>query len=247
MDKNKVTDNLTDSLKDTRKERGGAYGSLLDKVRKLTGVLYKVTDLYTDKEPLKWTLRNNALDVYVSLMSVIHPGKMSVRAGSRIDEVLDSISLVCCSLELASIEGSVLGLNFDVLKKEYLSLKRFLEEERGGLFPERRYLLGPDFGFSFGNMAHPEAPTLESAPSSRKTGEGNLAEKRTNPAPDRFNERKNKIVSFLAGNGKKTVKEIASIFDGVSEKTVQRYLLDLVRSGKLAAKGEKRWRKYELV
>ncbi len=240
-------DNLTDSLTDTEKERGVVYDSLLGKVRKLTGVLYKVTDLYTDKEPLKWTLRNNALDVCVSLMSVIHSGKMSVRTAPGIDGVLDSISLVVCSLELASVEGSVLALNFDVLKKEYLSLKSFLEGERNGLSTERKYLLGPDFGFSFGSMTRPETPALKSAPSPRKTGERNFIGKRTNPLPGGFNERKNKIVSFLNGNGKKTVKEIASIFEGVSEKTVQRYLLDLVRSGKLVAEGEKRWRKYELA
>lgn len=240
-------DNLTDSLTDTEKERGAAYDALLGKVQKLTGVLYRVTDLYTDKEPLKWTLRNNALDIYVSLMSVIHSGEMSVRTSSGIGEVLNSISRIVCSLELASVEGSVLALNFDVLKKEYLSLKSFLESEKDGLSPERKYLLGPDFGFSFGDVARPGTPALKNGTPARKMGEGNFIGRRTNSLPKEFNDRKNKIVSFLSGNGKKTVKEITSIFEGVSEKTVQRYLLDLVRSGKLAAEGEKRWRKYELA
>ena len=40
--------------------------------------------------------------------------------------------------------------------------------------------------------------------------------------------------------------EIAAIFNGeISEKAVQRELFDLVKSGKLIAKGDKRWRKYE--
>ncbi len=240
-------DNLTDSLMDTEKEKGVAYDALLGKVQKLTGVLYKVTNLYADKEPLKWTLRNNALDIYVSLMSVIHSGKMSVKTSPGIGGVLDSISLIVCSLELASVEGSVLALNFDVLKKEYLSLKRFLEGEKDGLSMERKYLLGPDFGFSFGDMTPSGTPVLKNGVSPRKTKEGNLIGRRANNFSGDFNERKNKIVSFLEGNGKKTVKEINSIFEGVSEKTVQRYLLDLVRSGKLVAEGEKRWRKYEIA
>ena len=46
----------------------------------------------------------------------------------------------------------------------------------------------------------------------------------------------------------KTMGEIAAIFSGgISEKAVQRDLFYLVKSGKLVAKGDKRWRKYGLA
>ena len=44
------------------------YGYVTDRIQKLTAALYRVTDLLSDKEPLKWTLRDKALNLYDDLV-----------------------------------------------------------------------------------------------------------------------------------------------------------------------------------
>ena len=39
------------------------YGFVTDRIQKLTAALYRVTDLLSDKEPIKWTLRDKALNL----------------------------------------------------------------------------------------------------------------------------------------------------------------------------------------
>ncbi len=246
MDKNNIKDNLNNSVTDKDTER--LYGHVMDKIQRLTGALYRVTDLYLDKEPIKWTLRDNALNLYTSLMSVIRPGRMSVRTSSDIDEILNSISQIVCTLELASLGGFVSDINFDVLKKEYVLLKAFLEGKKGDFVSSQKLIeseivsIAGDETFAVpANGASPEEnrPGRKSAPSSAPAN-------RKSPFAG-SGERKAKIVDFLRGNGKKTVKDIAVMFQGVSEKTVQRYLLNMVEAGELAAEGQKRWRRYRLT
>ena len=241
MDKNRLKDNLNNAVTDKSGEE--LYGHIMDKIQRLTGALYRVTDLYLDKEPIKWTLRDSALNLYVNLMSVIRPGRMSVRTSSDIDEILNSISQIVCTLELASLGGFVSDINFEVLKKEYSFLKAFLEGKKGDFVSGNKLMeselisAGGDEAFkSFGN----EAARKDNSGAPKK----NCA-RRTPPSAG-SGERRAKIVDFLRENGKKTVKEISVIFDGVSEKTIQRNLIDMVSLGELAAEGQKRWRKYRL-
>ena len=60
-------------------------------------------------------------------------------------------------------------------------------------------------------------------------------------------QRKNKILEILSGGSRKTAREIAEMMAGVSQKTVQRDLMNLSKEGKLKAEGEKRWRFYSLA
>ena len=112
MDGDKNKNNLTDggeeevkdkSLTDTsigHKSAGemSADAFLMDKAKKLTGALYRVTDLYSDKEPLKWALRDRAMTVYTSVMSVTQPSFSLLRAGTSFDVIIDSINNIVHTL-----------------------------------------------------------------------------------------------------------------------------------------------------
>ncbi len=184
---------------------------LMDKVQKLTTALYRVTDLYPDKEPLKWTLRNDAVYAYTNLMSV-----------KDYSDVLNAISRIIHILELASTSGFISSLNFEILKKEYIKLQESLEGRK-----QKALLIEPD---------------LNKGQKQEHNGQ-----KKIMAISGGSDERKARIREFLAKNGKKTIREIISIFDGVSEKSVQRELLDMVKSGELTAEGEKRWRIYSVA
>lgn len=221
------------------------YGHIMDKVQKLTGALYRVTELLSDKEPLKWILRNRAINIYDNLMDIcpldnghISNGQSNGHLkdkGEKLNETLNLISHIIHSLDLALISTAYISnINFDILKKEYKNLKDFIEGKKSAIIPEQKLL--PEFT----DKKHIFIPA---GPSGNKP----LAGKITETASSNSYERKEKILNFLKGEGPKTINEIRLIFKEISGKSVQRDLSDLVKFGKIKAEGEKRWRKYFYV
>ena len=51
-------------------EKSYDYDIIVERLQKLTAALYRVTDLFSDKEPLKWSLRDNAIELYSKIMSI---------------------------------------------------------------------------------------------------------------------------------------------------------------------------------
>ncbi|NOY35630.1 MAG: hypothetical protein GXP44_01770 [bacterium] len=222
--------------------------TITDKMRKLTSALYRVTELYPDKEPIKWALRNSAVCLYIDLLSVM--SDREVMSDRVYNKLLNSISEIIHALELASVGGFVLDINFEILKKEYIALNNLLKNGVFDFIYERKLLAGSEFE-AIKEIIN-EASRLKSAkpsPQRQASGaNGRKAEQKPLRGAARSNgEKRGVIMDFLAKNGKKTLKEIAVLFNGVSDKTVQRCLFDLVKSGDLKAEGEKRWRVYSIA
>ena len=222
-DKKTFDDSITDGI-------NNLYGHIMDKVQKITGALYRVTDLLSDKEPLKWTLRDKALSLHNNLMSI----KFIKDKDGVLDDTLNCLFQIIKSLELVSMGFFVSNLNFEILKKEYINLRNFIEGKKFDITAEKRLLSG----FS---------PRKEKSKKERY-GAGIEAPTDVQEEISGPENRKEKILEFMRTGGEKTMGEIALIFSGgISEKAVQRDLFYLVKSGKLVAKGDKRWRKYELA
>jgi len=186
---------------------------ITDKVKKLTEALYRVTDLYPDKEPLKWVLREASLDIYTNIMSV-----MSERKSKPLKDIINSMADIINNLELASLGGFISDINFGIIKREYNTLKLLLESKKEVILIEQEnpvLIIKKSIGHSYGHNGH--------------------------------NDRKQKILDLLKKEGKTTIKEMMPDFNGVSEKSVQRDLLEMVKSGELRAEGEKRWRTYSIA
>jgi hypothetical protein len=224
------------------------YGHLLGKIKKLTNALYRVTDLLSDKEPLKWTLRNKAVIIYENLVSVILLTGEVKDKNYILNETLNYISQIINTLELVLMGTYVSNLNFEILKKEYINLKLFIEGSKDEIVAEQKLL--PETAESIGHNGQ----TANS--NGQKTSIGHKAPRHDSVARKAADAgiglpaqagRKQKIFEFIKKEGAKTISEITPFFKGVSPKSVQRDLLELVRTGKLRAEGEKRWRKYKLT
>ncbi len=211
--------------------------NITDRIKKLTEALYRVTDLYFDKEPLKWLLRENAVLLYESLMSDMSDNACGTDKINKNNKIIIKIIHL---LEIASLGGFISDINFEILKKEYLSFKNLLEKAEQNLF-------------SKAIMITQQSESARSTENKKKNdkiykGQKILSDKKTKSKIHQENEERNqKIIDFLKENGKKTIREIASVFGDVSAKTVQRNLAELIKSGKLFFEGEKRWRVYFLV
>lgn len=236
-------------------EREEFCNLLTDRTQKLTGAMYRVTDLLSDKEPLKWTLRERAVSLLNNLMSVISPVASLRDKGVVFEEIKNSISQLSKVLELTSTGTYTTSFNFEVLKKEYNNLQAIIEGEKELLFAEPTLLL---LGEETVKPEKQEKEIIKDTGEVKRTEEdkGHYVQKQpaiaATPKPKivvRYdnNSRSEKVINFLRNNNNKTIKEIATMFSGISEKTVQRDLLELVRVGKISAKGEKRWRTYSLV
>jgi len=218
------------------KELKDIYGQITDGIQRITAALYRVTDLMSDKEPIKWTLRDTAMHLHDNVMSI----RFIKDKGRLIEETMGNFFRIIKTLELVSIGVYVSNLNFEILKREYLNLKNFIEGKN-------KKITTGDIIAPMGEIKLP-APNKVRAPeeSSALLGEmggGNTAGKSLDPE-----NRKDKIAVFLKAGGPKTVGEISAIFEGsVSTKATQRDLLDLARMGRVLAKGDKRWRTYESI
>lgn len=237
--------------KDNPKNKREEFCNLLtDRAQKLTGAMYRVTDLLSDKEPLKWTLRERAINLLNNLMSVISPVANLRDKDIVFEEIKNSISQLSKILELTSAGTYTTSFNFDVLKKEYNNLQAAIEGERGLLFAEPVLLLEETKSY----QKEEEKIITDTKRTEETKGHHGQTPTKKEPvaAPKPVvhhnnSSRPERVINFLRNNNNCTIKEIATIFEGISEKTVQRDLLELVRIGKIAAKGEKRWRTYSLI
>ncbi len=243
---------------------------LMDKMQRLTGALYRVTELYPDKEPLKWTLRDDAVYLYTNLTALIilrmsDSVDMSDRqdvsdmidmsdSNCSYEKIMNVLYKIIHSLELASMGGFISDINFEILKKEYSLLKQLLEGGKDSFILERKLLGGSEadsiMGASDNDVSSRRINGLKQGNNStiKKKEKGHMNNHISRRVSGgELNERRVKILNFIKKNGKKTISEIALICNGVSEKTIQRDLFGMVKMGELMAEGEKRWRVYSAI
>lgn len=200
------------------------------KLEKLSRAVYLVTEYMSDREPLKWELRQLALD---SLYELKENEKSAQYSGliSLLGKIVALIDLV-----LATSSGST--MNFTLLKKEYLNLLDSLESESLK---------------SLNNGLRVEVLL----PAAQTTVSNNPIESNTSAPIKSFNlsntdlldktQRQKQILDYLKGKGWLSIKDIADTLPNFSSKTVQRELLELVDKGLLKKKGERRWSRYSLI
>ena len=186
---------------------------IMDRIKKLTSALYRVTDLLSDKEPLKWTLRDIAIDIFNNFLK---------------DKDI-SVSDIINILDLFSGELSISNLNYDILKKEYKNLMSFIQENK-------KKIILPEQKIVFDTIPTTTIPISPIKANSRKT-----------PVSLISNSRKEKILDILKDQNPRNISEIMPSFEQISEKSIQRDLIDLIRLGRVTAEGDKRWRKYKII
>lgn len=233
-----------------------------DQVQKITEALYRVTEFFPDKEPLKWRLRSDAIEVFDFLLSSENKKEIF-----GIEKILNLIQGIERALRLASSFGPYMpSVNFEILRREYLALGDSLEAQMESKKQELlslRNLLPVSIGQStdsngqsddsngqfFVDNGHPQIKKEKETQgrslqlvAAARTG---LAS--TNGHLPLLKERQKKILSALKGNGWVTIREISASLPEYGEKSVQRDILEMVEAGILKKTGDKRWRKYSLI
>lgn len=228
----------------------GYLEHIYERAQKLTEALYRVTDLFSDSEPLKWLLRRDGLEIFESLLKIKTASPNDRVRG--LDTISEKIRQSIRTLELASSGSFVSEANFQVLKREYLRLADYLMERKYEILPEPSAvgLIGQE---SIGQLANghkidkleTNSVTAFPGPLGNAVTDSDNGNKGSNGVTG--GERKEEIISFIKEKDWVSVGELANVFKGrISDKTLQRDLVGMAESGLLLKEGEKRWRRYKL-
>jgi len=221
---------------------------LYKKTERLTTAMYMITNLFSDNEPMKWTIRKKISDLLSFTIGYkdLHQTNYYNFTHEVKTKILEIISL----LEVSSRSGLVSPMNFSIIKQEFSKLISVLEKAEN---KDNENSNKSTFSNSFFNI--PNAPKIDSnndieKPITQVSDKGqnikDIKNVSDNPLVKR-NYRQTVILNLIKKNKDVDIKDIAKVITDCSEKTLQRELISLIESGIIKKVGERRWSKYTLA
>jgi hypothetical protein len=190
----------------------------IKKGHKIAAALYLVTHHLSDSDPLKIALRTHAINL--------------ISFGLE-EKVAGLASHVQSLLETAVLAGLISEKNASIIK---LELRHHVIDQT----------TEADSVATLFTPVFEQAATKSIGHHSPKNMSLNTVPKNT-PSSENKSKRQETILSFIRERKSAGIKDIASLFSDMSEKTVQRELSALVSIGKITKRGEKRWSVYMSV
>jgi len=212
------------------------------KTQKIAYALFMISDLFEASEPLKMSLRNNAVDLIKNSLSFIN---ISTEVHLRQIDKLISCLLEALSLCEAGYFAKLISpMNNDLLKKEVQHIIEMLDLKKG-----KRTSLDESF-LDVGSVDSYKGQTDASKGHNVLYQKPVVSKVYVKPVKKEISlshtSRTEVIMSLVKKGGELTIKDFLGYIKDCSEKTIQRELLALVAKGLLKKKGERRWSRYYL-
>ena len=204
-------------------------------VVRLTQALYRVTDRFPAGEPLCNYMREHALEILAEVAE--WDGK------EEIGGIAGKIDTLSAYFFVATEMNWIAPINMEVLLREYTLLKDTTERE----FSEESKIPKKGIGDSEDYVA--SLALGSSRAGEQKEGifsEGFNDAKIVSDIYPESNDRQKVILRHLSQAKQAKISDFYSVLEGVSSKTIQRDLLELVNKNFLRKDGEKRWTVYSL-
>ena len=212
----------------------------LQKGQKLSAAIHLVTDHLSLNEPLRTSLRGQSIELLTFIADHLRGERRSGRP------LVASITALVSCLAVAEGARAISPGNVAILRSEYESLRALLHRVTGGeekLLSAEALAVAMTFGPRLLESKRSPVPGRKKdttpASLSSKSSQGQLRE--------RSHERRKAIFALLTKIPRVTVRDIAGIVPGVSEKTLQRELVAMVGDGALKREGKRRWSTYSLM
>ncbi len=243
------------------------------KAEKLATAVYMITDIIDSREPLRWKMREEAMEI-MSLTST-KVGDSSSRSGV-LYRVLQAIERITHILSLAQNTKLISDMNTSIVMKEYADLKGKISDSwrndidgQGLKLDQRFFKVDPLLSEQTQKTDDIHTgPKRTRSDNSEYIGQKNVSENKDpiglilNKTSDKKDtsgsalsdlkreekkvDRRSVILSLLQKVRSVSVSDAMKELPGVSDKTVQRELVAMVEAGILEKKGEKRWSTYSL-
>ncbi len=222
------------------------------KTEKLATAVYLVTNLLSDNEPMKWTLRKKVSDLLSYTI-----GYKNVSDSGRLDfslvvktYVLEIVSL----LEIGARSGFVSDMNVTVLKQEFSNLILALDTSHSSpknamtsVISESFFDISESENLPIKDMYIPRHFASPVVPTEREMSKSRRSIVPTEKIVFKRNNRQNIIINLLKKKKEINIKDVTEIIQDCSEKTVQRELIALTFAGLIKKTGDRRWSRYSLV
>ena len=128
-------------LKPQQAYQGLAY--IVRKSEKLTTALYLVTDIMSDKEPLKWKVREAGIEL-LSDITIASSAPASEKM-TIFRNVMKKIERVIAFLDVAESARMLSSMNSSMLRKEYAALKDSVDAEWGRTHEQSKTIFSDRF------------------------------------------------------------------------------------------------------
>ena len=203
-------------------------------VFELTLALYRVTDFFPQGEVLRRQLREKANEIFGGISEYGYSREYPQEAVA----ILAKIQAVNGYLAVARAMRFVKPINLTVLEREYNFLTDFLSKELEVNSNNSAAEITPSVTVEEKKPQVQEPLTTRDELAVDKPGLIHVATD--------FNQRQKKILEHLSTVQQAKVSDFYGFFEGISSKTVQRDLQELVTKSILKKDGEKRWTTYLL-
>lgn len=190
-------------------------------VIKLTMVLYRVSDFFPEKEPLKALIRKKADEVLAGLILLEENNNL-------VGQVLSDVEIIKAFIELAENQNWLKKENFEVLKKEYCLIGDKIKEQAA--CAETSACQGKEKA----TLAVQNPP---------KAGKAGFIEVRE---IDLGRKRCFQIINILKKGKPMQVKDLKDVFPDVSKRTLRRDFEYLLEKGLVERMGDNNNTEYKL-
>lgn len=131
----------TNTQQESRNSKGLSF--VFRKSEKLTTALYMVTDIMSEREPMKWKMRETAVELMSGVTLAV--GANPTEKMSALADVLKKAERLISFLDIAEASRLLSAMNASVLKKEYTVLKSSIEYEWTKIFDQDRMVFTDKF------------------------------------------------------------------------------------------------------
>lgn len=232
---------------------GEEMSFIFKKTEKIVKGLFMATNHIKDSDSVKWLIRERAVDMLYSVLQLNN--FKNIKIDTLADEYISISFEIVTLLRLCSGSFLISTNNAEILINEVYkvieNIKNFIsiKSSYGGVL-----MLDNDFfkldsvnngqvvksnGGLIGKL-NTKPVVTGGAKRQENTAEGSdiSTNKKTN--------RQEQIIGLLKEKSGLTIKDFSSLIKDCSEKTIQRELIDLIRTGVVIKEGERRWSKYSL-
>ena len=233
-------------------EKDEVFVFVYKKTEKLATALYVVTNLFGESEPMKWALRKKVGELLSFMLG--YKDTSSAEYDTFINSIQTRVLEIVSLLEISSRSGLVSPMNFSILKNEFSTLLSHLNNSSKTQTTESTYTTLSKTFFDIPQTPH----SVYTFPVGERDGDVKDKKEATAQTPGpaaqavvptifKRNNRQTNILSLLKKKKDLTIKDISVIIKDCSEKTIQRELISLIKSGIIRKIGERRWSRYSLV
>lgn len=225
------------------------FAFMVKKTEKLASAVYLITNLFSDNEPMKWSLRekmSHMLSVVITYKDI--PNSLFSNFKKEIEaEVFGVISM----MEVSMNGGLISKMNFSIINHEFVNLLDFISSQKGDVEVESNFISRTFFDVpppaQTRSFVREEIGTNYENPERMSFKNLKDKESRENVGNVKRSSRQTTILNLIKKKHEVTIKDISNVIKNCSEKTIQRELISFMAGGIVKRIGERRWSKYSLV